>query len=442
LKARALDGLSIGFRTLKSVRTKTGRLLQELQLEEISLVTIPALATARVTSVKSHAGRRRVPEKDSPDMSLELSVPDDGAETPAAELPPEILSRIEELETRSAKIDGLTDQLDKVLTKLARPAYRVEVREDTAELERKAFVSFCRKGWDGMSELERKVLTAGGVASPTDSGYQLVPETFLREMQKNLVEVSPMRSVARVTTVGGSPVKLPKRTSNLAAGWVAEVNEHAVSEPAYGQQEVPIFEARVSSEITNAMLEDAAFDMSSELAADFAEEFGRIEGAAFVGGNGTSQPEGFTVSSAFTTTSGGAGLDADDLIDLYHSIPARYAANGTWLMRREMIGSVRKLKITDGPYIWQESLQPGNPPSLLGRPVLEMPDMAADSASPADIVIAFGDWNRAYRIFDRVGLEVLRDPYTEARNSLVVFHARRRVGGALVDGAAVKGLTL
>ena len=56
-------------------------------------------------------------------------------------------------------------------------------------------------------------------------------------------------------------------------------------------------------------------------------------------------------------------------------------------------------------------------------------------------VIAFGDWNRAYRIFDRVGLEVLRDPYSLARNSIVTFHARKRVGGALVDGAAVKGLS-
>jgi HK97 family phage major capsid protein len=78
---------------------------------------------------------------------------------------------------------------------------------------------------------------------------------------------------------------------------------------------------------------------------------------------------------------------------------------------------------------------------LLGRPVLEMPGLAAAGASPDVVVAAFGDWSSAYRIFDRVGLEVLRDPFTKARYSIVCFHARKRVGGALVRGDAVKGLT-
>ena len=251
-----------------------------------------------------------------------------------------------------------------------------------------------------------------------------------------------MRSIARVTQVGGNPVKLPKRISNLSAGWVAETVEHDLSEPAYGQQEVPIFEARVSTEVTNQLLEDSAFDLAAELARDFGEEFARLEGAAFVNGNGTTQPEGFLVSSDFTTITGGAALDADDVIDLFHSIPSIYSSRGTWVLRRETIGSIRKLKATGtGNYLWTESLQPGNPPSILGRPVVEMPDLQA-AGSPADTLIAFGDWNRAYRIFDRVGLEVLRDPYTKARNSIVVFHARRGSAARWLTAQAVKGLSV
>jgi HK97 family phage major capsid protein len=281
----------------------------------------------------------------------------------------------------------------------------------------------------------------GDVFSPSADGWQLVPQTFLAELQKNLVEISPMRSVARVQTVSGTPVLLPKRTANLTAGWVAETAQHALSEPTYTQQSIPIFEARVSVEVTNQLLEDAAFNLASELSADFAEEFGRLEGAAFVEGNGTSEPEGFLTSSAFTTSAGGAALDSDDVVGLYYAVPSRYAANGTWLMRRETIATVRKLRsAADGPYIWVDSIAPGTPASLLGRPVAEVPDMTI-SGSPAETVIAFGDWNRAYRIFDRVGLEILRDPYSLARNSVVTFHARKRVGGALVDGAAVRGLS-
>jgi HK97 family phage major capsid protein len=93
-------------------------------------------------------------------------------------------------------------------------------------------------------------------------------------------------------------------------------------------------------------------------------------------------------------------------------------------------------------YIWADSIAVDDPPRILGRPVLEIPAMPnPGSSSPAQASVAFGDWNQAYRILDRVNLEVLRDPYTRARNSIVAFHARKRVGGSLVKAEAVRGLS-
>ena len=371
-------------------------------------------------------------------MTLELSAPDDAPDLSAHD--PSLLERIQTLETRAADataLDEVATRLDKVETRLARPSVQVRSHEDDAELERKAFTNWCRRGDEGLSDLEKKVLQAAVSGSPATDGFTLVPEVFTRELMRNLVEISPMRQVARVVQVSGNPVLLPKRVSNLSAQWTAETQEHPLSQPAYGQQSIQIFEARVSVEITNQLLEDAAFDMAAELARDFAEEFARLEGVAFVSGSGTTQPEGFLTSSLFETI--GGGTTADALIDLFYSIPATYSSRGTWLMPRTVIGSVRKLKTAQG-YLWVESLQPGQPASLLGRPVVEMPDLTM-TGSPTGHNIAFGDWNRAYRIFDRVGLEILRDPYSAARRSIVTFHARKRVGGALVDGDAVKGLT-
>jgi HK97 family phage major capsid protein/HK97 family phage prohead protease len=438
MKAAALNGLSIGFITRKSeARKGGGRTLKDMSLVEISLVSLPAASGARVISVKSRREAVHPPK----DLSM-TDAYEDAAETAA----PEIEARLEQItaEIKAATDTAIADlaaKIDRVETRLNRPgAARIEVRDDP-QVETKAFTSWCRKGWDGLGDIEKKVLAAGTGGSPSTDGWQLVPEVFLAELQKNLVEISPMRQVARVQTVSGTPVLLPRRTANLSSGWVAETAQHALSEPTYAQQSIPIFEARVSVEVTNQLLEDAAFNLASELSADFAEEFGRLEGEAFVKGNGTSEPEGFLTSSDFTTSAGAAALDADDVIGLYYAVPGRYAAAGSWLMRRETIASGRKLRsATDGPYIWADSIVPGTPASLMGRPVIEMPDMPI-SGSPAEIVIAFGDWNRAYRIFDRVGLEILRDPYTLARNSIVTFHARKRVGGALIDGAAVKGLS-
>jgi HK97 family phage major capsid protein/HK97 family phage prohead protease len=423
----SISGLSIGFRTRSAERRGRGRVLTDVDLVEASLCSLPCAPNARVSAVRNES------------MSVDLSAPDDAGETAFVDLRPEVLERITALEAKAATVDQLSAQIDQVQTRLARPSARIEVREDKAKLEQKAFLTWCRKGADGLDDLERKALNTL-VGSPTLGGWNLVPQTFLAELQRNLVEFSPMRQVARVQQVSGNPVLLPKRTANLSAAWVAEEAQHVTSSPSYQQQSISIFEARVSVEVTNQLLEDSAFDLSAELTKDFGAEFARLEGKAFVDGNGVSEPEGFRTSATFAVT--GNTVTADTIIDLYHSIPSVYSSRGTWLLPREQMAAVRKLKTTGtGVYLWAESLQPGNPPTILGRPVVEMPDMATVVGSPTPARIAFGDWNRAYRIFDRVGLEVLRDPYSKATFSLVIFHARKRVGGALVDGAAVRGLT-
>jgi HK97 family phage major capsid protein/HK97 family phage prohead protease len=424
----SISGLSIGFRTRSAERRPRGRVLTDLDLVEASLVVLPCAPNARIRSVK-----------ESPMVDVYLSSDDGAPETAADPLPPEVLSRIEAVETKAEAVDAIATRLDKIETRLARPGARIEVKDDP-HAETKAFAAWCRKGSDGLGEIEKKVLTTLTGGSPDPQGWQTVPEVFISELQRNLVEASPMRSVARVMQVGGSPVKLPKRLSNLAASWVAEEAEHGLDEPTYGQQEIPVYEARVSTEVSNALIEDSAFNIASELAFDFGEAFGLLEGSSFVNGDGTGEPEGFLNSSAFTALSA-EGVTADNIIDLFYAVPDRYAARGTWLMRRETQGSVRKLRsAVDGPYIWADSLIPGQPATLLGRPVLEFPDLPLAGGSPASPVIAFGDWNRAFRIVDRVGLQLLRDPYSGARRSVVTFHARRRTGGALTDGAAVKGL--
>jgi HK97 family phage major capsid protein len=378
-------------------------------------------------------------------MTLDISAPDDAPDLSPSVDVQSLLERIQTVETRAADasaLDELAGRLDRIETRLARPSVQIRNVPDDAELERKAFNSFLRKGWDGLEDLERKVLSAGVGGSPSADGYALVPQNFLAEILKNLVLISPMRQVARVQNVsGGGPVLIPRRLSTLSAAWVEELAQHATSEPTYDQVSVGLFEMRVTSEISNQLLEDAAFDMSAELARDFAEQFAFLEGTAFVSGTGTGQPQGFLTSANFTVTT--AALTGDSLIDLFHSVATPYANAGTWLMNRFTLGQVRKLKAGGtNEYIWTESITVDDPPRILGRPVVEMPAMPnPGTGSPATASMAFGDWNQAYRIFDRTNLEVLRDPYTRARNSIVAFHARRRVGGSLVKAEAVRGLS-
>lgn len=336
----------------------------------------------------------------------------------------------------ATEIRTITSRLDDIEVRSQRPGGGTETTDEATELQTRAFDHYLRGGREALSAEETRALEVGDGTG----GATLVPEHFIAEMIRNLVLFSPVRQLARVSQAASTNVKLPRRTAALQGGWVAEGDPNTPSEPTYGAHSIEIFEARVHTDISNALLEDAAFDMAGELARDFAEEFARLEGLAFVNGNGTTQPEGFITSGDFVTGAGDSDF-ADAIVDLYHAVPSVFAGRGAWAMNRSTMGAVRKLKTSGtGVYLWADSLSPDNPPTLLGRPVVEFPDLPDVGQSPAGTPIIFGDWMTAYRVFDRVGLSVLRDPYSRATNSEVRFLARRRVGGKLVQPAAIRGL--
>jgi HK97 family phage major capsid protein len=354
-----------------------------------------------------------------------------------ADLTATIDDRIKDIETKAGDAAALVSRLDKIEARLNRPGIigrAPETKEDAGEIQRKAFLDYARG-----SDFDRKALTVA-----TNGGY-LIPSVMLGELQKNLVLYSPIRSVARVTSIGGGTVTLPKRTANLTGAWVDETEARSESAPTYGSQAFTAYEYATYIDVSLQLLEDSQFDLQAELMRDLAEEFGRAEGNAFTVGNGTKKPKGLFYNPVVgsTVNAAAATVAPDDLISLYHALPSFYAANAVWLMNRTTIGAIRKFKATTGEYLWapgagENGLVPGNSGVLLGRPVVEIPD--APDIAPSTISIAFGDMQAAYRIVDRIGIEIVRDDFTQRANGKVRFHARRRVGGDVAKTEAVRFL--
>lgn len=372
--------------------------------------------------------------------AIELKAAEDGGDDGVTAIITKELSGLTQtVEDRLAAAERKSaERLDKLEARLNRPgAPFLSAANDTdAKIEKKAFESFARRGVERMGADEIKALT---VSTDTAGGY-LAPEQFLAEIEKNLVLYSPIRQVAKIASTSAGEILLPKRTGTMTANWVGETAARAATQPAYGQQKFDIFEIGAYTDISNRLLEDAAFNMEGELASNFAEEFGRLESAAFVNGDGTGKPKGILAETGITTvTIAGGKITADSLIDLYHSLPAFYAANAVFAMNRTTIGAVRKLKDADGRYLWQDAFVSGNPATILGRPVIEFPDMPDVAVNAVPVV--FGDFSN-FRIFDRVGLSILRDPYSVQTSGQVRFHARRRVGGAVSKAEAFRFLKI
>lgn len=202
---------------------------------------------------------------------------------------------------------------------------------------------------------------------------------------------------------------------------------------------------------SQAMLDDAAFDVEEWLAGEIAAEFAAAEGRAFVDGSGINQPKGFLrepvstagdAGRAFGTLqylpSGEAGdfgsEPQDRLIDLVQSLRAPYRQGAVFVMNAATSTRIRKLKTADGAFLWQPGLVSGQPDTLLGYPVVEaeeMPDIAAGSLS-----IAFGNFRLGYLIAERQETQILRDPYSN--KPFVHFYATKRVGGQVSNSEAIK----
>ncbi|MCR9180010.1 MAG: phage major capsid protein [Erythrobacteraceae bacterium] len=363
----------------------------------------------------------------------------------------DIVARQDQAETEIAALRGDVDEvksrLDKVSRAASRPAIGGAAMNDTAEV--KGFVDgYLRRG----RETELKSLNG---VNPADGGYA-VPRQIDAIIASELVEISPIRAIAQVVQTGTSGYRKLVATGGTASGWVSEAAARPeTSAPGFAEIAPPSGDLYANPAASQAMLDDAAFDIENWLASEIALEFARAEGTAFVRGTGINQPEGFLTAPTGTAEDGvrafgmmqyigsgnANGFDsAPDakLIDLIHSLKSGHRQGAVFVMNSTTLATVRKLKTADGAFLWQPGMVDGQPNRLLGYPVVEAEDMP--DVAGGEFPIAFGNFRHGYLIAEHSATRVLRDPFTN--KPFVHFYATKRVGGKVLDSNAIKLLKI
>ena len=355
----------------------------------------------------------------------------------------------EKLERIGRALDEHKTLADSLAIKAARPALGGSgVRSGMSLQHKAAFEGYMRSGESGgLRSLEGKALSVG---SDPDGGY-LVPEETETTVMRSMKDISPIRAIASVRQVSGTTYKKPFSIAGPGSGWIGETAARPeTTSPTLAELTFPTMELYAMPSATQSLLDDSAVNIDEWLAEEIRIAFAEQEGTAFVNGDGTNQPKGFL---DYTKVDNGSwswgnvgyiatGVDgdfngsnpSDNLVDLVYSVKSGYRGNGHWVMNRATQAEIRKIKDADGNYIWQPGERAGAQPSLMNHPIAEsedMPDIASDSYS-----IAFGDFQRGYLIVDRVGLRVLRDPYSA--KPYVLFYTTKRVGGGIQDFDAIK----
>jgi len=392
------------------------------------------------------------------------------------------------IEAKLAKMDAdldllteLKSKLEKVETKLARPGAmtggdREQRSTPEAEAYKGAFLAWVRNPGDpevrtalqqrakALRQVESK---AGGddgfetratqtVTSSNSAGGFALPEVIERSIARLSVDISPIRQIATVRTVGSPDYKELFDVNGAAFEWVAEAGTRSQTNTSDLAEVAPTFGmASAKPQASEESLDDLFFNVEQWLIETAAEAIAQGEGSAFVSGNGTNKPTGFLAgptplttvdaSRAFGTLQYIASAQAsamptstDIFYDLVYSLRARYRANARFVTNKLVLASLRKYKDTTNQYLWQPSLQAAQPATFLGYGITEAEDMPAVAANA--FPLAFGDFKEGYLIADRVGMRMTRDEITSP--GFVKFYVRKRVGGRLRNTQAIKLLKI
>ena len=348
----------------------------------------------------------------------------------------------DKLEKINAQVGDLQSALDAANLKMAAMSVGTGDGRQVKDGEYStAFAAHMRKG-DVQASLNKGAADEGGYLAPTE---------WDRTITDKLVNVSPMRQLATVVTTSKAAFSKLFNLRGTGSGWVGETAARPeTGTPEFGPVTYTPMELYANAAATQGMLDDAEINLEAWLAGEIETEFAAKEGAAFVSGNAATQPKGFLTyvtggtnaaahpfgAIGLINSGAAAGLTADGLIDLVYALPSQFEANAGWTMNKKTLGAVRKLRDGDGRYLWQPSYVAGQPSTVLGYGVTEMPDMPDLAASSKSI--AFGDFKAGYLIVDRIGTRVLRDPYSN--KPYVMFYVTKRVGGGLLNPEAIKVL--
>lgn len=394
----------------------------------------------------------------------------------------DLTAQVEKLSAELDKLDDMKAAIDDIMKKANRPQNDVEAKSaaDLAE-ETKSFnialrADFQLKGkahpgdlsveaytqyksaffklaigatLESLTADERKAMSAG---SDPDGGY-LLPHATAGRMLGKIYEQSTMRQLAEVQTISSNDIEGILDNDEASAGWVSELGARPETvTPTVGKWRIEAHEMYAMPKASQRILDDAATNVESWLAGKIADKFARVEGAAFWTGDGVGKPKGLAAYATAATgddtrawgtfehVKTGANGDfhttkGDPLQDLIGAFKDQYLQNASFVMRREVRTKIRKMKeATSDRYLWEPSLQAGQPDRLLGYPTRidqYMPALGTGSLS-----LAFGDFKQAYLIVDRMGIRTLRDPYTA--KPWVLFYSTKRTGGGAQNTEAVK----
>lgn len=351
-----------------------------------------------------------------------------------------VMAKIDKLNTDMSDITAALEEAQRTLA-----AARIGGAGVVVDAEHnKQILAYMRRG------TEPTVQAAMSEGTDSAGGY-VVPIEWDRTITDKLKQRSPIRENSRVITIGGRGFTRIYNDGIIGSGWVGETAARPeTTTPGLSTLQFETGEIYANPAVTQRMLDDAGFDLEAWLTSEVDGEFAIQENIAFLSGNGTNKPYGILTyvtgaanaarhpfgAIGVTNAAAIAAVTGDELLTTVGSLPSERDTNSKWYMNRATLFAIRKLKDGQGNYLWQPNYVAGQPATLAGYPVVEVSGMP--TLATGQIVALFGDMEMTYLVVDRLGTQVLRDPFTN--KPYVHFYTTKRVGGGVQNPEYMKAL--
>lgn len=344
---------------------------------------------------------------------------------------------IERLERQSVIDAELSKATSNPITNTPSKGTEEKTGRASAEYKRSFWNAMRTRAGEGLDPVVKNALQIG---TDTEGGY-LVPDEFERNLVEALEEENIFRRLANVITTSSGDRKIPVVASKGTASWIDEEGAIPESDDSFGQVSIGAYKLGTLIKVSEELLNDSVFNLESYISREFARRIGNKEEESFFAGDGSGKPTGILAATGGAqlgvTTAGATAITLDEVLDLFYSLKAPYRNKAVFVMNDSTVKAIRKLKDSQGQYLWQPSIQAGTPDTILNRPLYTSAYVPAIAAAAK--TVAFGDFSY-YWVADRQGRVFKRLNELYAATGQVGFIATQRVDGKLILPEAVKVL--
>lgn len=280
-----------------------------------------------------------------------------------------------------------------------------ERQQEEVEKEERQFI-------DAVATGEIRNLTAGNNGG-------IIPVTIASDIIDTVKELCPLLDHADIYHVAGE-LRLPKfkATSSNAGGVATPITASYVNEFTELTESTAQFETinltnqiiGVLVKMSKSLLNRANFDVRSFIVNKVAKtivEF--LEKEMLIANAGKIQGAINTTNEVVAANQD--KFDTTDLVDLQMAIPSAYQKNCMWIMHKDILKALRKLKTADGQFILNADVTAPFGYTILGKPVYLSDSMQKNIAAGQNVMLYMDASGYAVKMTKSMEIQMLMEKY-------------------------------